>query len=133
MYDFCDKIATRVHFKTHVTEPTYMCRASVKRIKEMFQLSRQMSLELVDLDKQPCPPAIFCPVQEIVTRLHSATTWQRLASTQDASRRPHELCMRNLLCPVNVAVISDYARRPWTGIAVQVLHYEISKSKSRLR
>lgn len=64
---------------------------SGKWIEEMFQLSRQMSLGIAgDLDKRSCPPfLIFCPAQEIVTRLHQVTTWlERLARQRTTG--PHE-------------------------------------------
>lgn len=56
---------------------------SGKWIEEMFQLSRQMSPGIAgDLDNRSCPPfPIFCPAQEIVTRLHQVTHVARAART----------------------------------------------------
>lgn len=64
-----------------------------------------MSLVADDLDKRSCPAAIFCSVQEIVTRLHKVTTWR---AARVNAPWPHELFMRNLQRPVNATVISSF-------------------------
>lgn len=88
---------------------------SGKWIEETFQLSRQMSPGIAgDLDNRSCPPfPIFCPAQEIVTRLHQVTHVARAARTSTHHGPPwimHEgICSVPLMLPSFLSVRINFS------------------------